>query len=65
MATQGDKGADKLLGGREQMFMAKAKAADINDRKRNIFSSGDNAVMRATRRDFGRQRDTRYWNAKG
>jgi hypothetical protein len=65
MATQGDKGADKLLGGREQMFMAKAKAADINDRKRNIFSSGDNAVMRATRRDFGRQRDIRYWQARG
>tara|TARA_E500000318_G_scaffold110831_1_gene127372 strand:+ start:827 stop:1579 length:753 start_codon:yes stop_codon:yes gene_type:complete len=65
MATQGDKGADKLLGGREQMFAAKAKASDINDRKRNIFSSGDNAVMRAVRRDFGRQRDIRYWQARG
>lgn len=65
MATQGDSGADRLLGGREQMFMAKAKASDINDRKRNIFTSGDNAVMRATRRNFGRQRDVRYWQARG
>tara|TARA_R100000734_G_C3304435_1_gene94950 strand:- start:538 stop:1290 length:753 start_codon:yes stop_codon:yes gene_type:complete len=65
MATQGDRGADKLLGGREQMFMAKAKAADINDRKRNILTSGDNAIMRATRREFGRQRNTRHWRARG
>tara|TARA_R110001592_G_scaffold158191_2_gene389311 strand:+ start:31209 stop:31961 length:753 start_codon:yes stop_codon:yes gene_type:complete len=65
MATQGDAGADKLLGGREQMFAAKAKASDINDRKRSIFTSGDNAIMRATRREFGRQRDVRYWQARG
>ena len=61
MATQGDSGADRLLGGREQMFMAKAKASDINDRKRNIFDGGDNAI----KRDFGRQRNLRYWQAKG
>lgn len=66
MSTQGDAGADKVLGAREQLFSAKARAADINDRKRNIFSIGDNAVKRAVSRDFsGRTPNFRYWQAKG
>jgi hypothetical protein len=39
--TQGDPAADQFLSYQEQMFNIKGKAADINDKKRNIFKDGD------------------------
>jgi len=39
--TQGDPAADQFLSYQEQIFNIKGKAADINDKKRNIFRDGD------------------------
>ena len=39
--TQGDPAADQFLSYQEQIFNIKGKAADINDKKRNIFKDGD------------------------
>lgn len=49
--TQGDSAADQFLGYQEQIFNAKGKAADINDKKRNIFRSGDKNVFGAAIRN--------------
>jgi hypothetical protein len=45
--TQGDPAADQFLSYQEQMFNIKGKAADINDKKRNIFKDGDANVKGA------------------
>ena len=49
--TQGDPTADQFLAFQEQVFGFKGKAADINDKKRNIFSSGDANVRGAVFRN--------------
>jgi hypothetical protein len=49
--TQGDPSADQFLSFQEQIFNMKGKAADINDKKRNIFQTGDLNVIRAAMRN--------------
>jgi len=39
--TQGDEVTDMFLSNQETIFNARGRAADINDKDRNIFSSGD------------------------
>jgi hypothetical protein len=39
--TQGDPSTDQFLAVQEQMFNIKGRAADINNKKRNIFRDGD------------------------
>jgi hypothetical protein len=49
--TQGDGEADRYLEYNEQMFHLKGKASDINDKKRNIFHTGDANVRGAVFRN--------------
>lgn len=49
--TQGDGEADRFLEFNEQMFHLKGKASDINDKKRNIFETGDANVRGAVFRN--------------
>lgn len=61
--TQGDPAADQFLSYQEQMFNIKGRAADINDKKRNIFKSGDANVRGAIFRNpyvYGIN-SVRYW----
>jgi hypothetical protein len=61
--TQGDPAADQFLSYQEQMFNIKGRAADINDKKRNIFKSGDANVRGAIFRNpyvYG-PNSVRYW----
>ena len=39
--TQGDEASDAYLANQEAIFTTKGKAADMNDKKRNIFMAGD------------------------
>jgi len=48
--TQGDEASDTFLAYQEQLFAAKQKAADINDKKRNIFQTGDIGTRTAASR---------------
>lgn len=50
IATQGDGEADAFLAGQEGLFSAKAKASDINSKRRNIFLSGDPTVRNSVNR---------------
>lgn len=50
IVTQGDQATDNFLAYQEQIFSAKQRAADINDKKRNIFRSGDISVRSAVNR---------------
>lgn len=61
--TQGDPAADQFLSYQEQMFNIKGRAADINDKKRNIFKSGDANVRGAIFRNpyFYGPNSVRYW----
>jgi hypothetical protein len=49
--TQGDPAADQFLAYQEEIFNFKGKAADINDKKRNIFRTGDANVRGAAFRN--------------
>lgn len=49
--TQGDPAADQFLAYQEQVFNAKGKSADINDKKRNLFITGDANVRGAAFRN--------------
>mgnify|MGYP002477975787 FL=1 len=64
--TQGDEGSDAFLGYQEQLFSARGRAADINDKKRNIFNT--NSVMRNAAFRSAYLSDPnrfRYWNTRG
>lgn len=64
--TQGDEGSDAFLGYQEQLFNAKGRAADINDKKRNIFNT--NSFMRSVAyrtRYLNDPNRFRYWNTRG
>jgi len=50
----GDLDVDTVLSQREQLFRMVHRAADIDDRNRNILSSSSSAASRAVRRGFGR-----------
>jgi len=49
--VQGDRDIDRLLAERSGLFTAKGRAADANDKSRNIFASGDNAIKRVINRN--------------
>jgi len=49
--TQGDGEADAYLNQQEQIFNAKGRAADVNDKKRNIFMTGDLSLRSAVNRN--------------
>lgn len=49
--TQGDDEADAYLNQQEQIFKAKGRAADVNDKKRNIFMTGDPSLRSAVNRN--------------
>ena len=49
--TQGDGEADAYLNQQEQIFNAKGRAADVNDKKRNIFMTGDPSLRSAVNRN--------------
>jgi hypothetical protein len=49
--TQGDGEADSYLNQQEQIFNAKGRAADVNDKKRNIFTTGDPSLRSAVNRN--------------
>jgi hypothetical protein len=61
--TQGDPSTDQFLGYQEQVFNAKGRAADINDKKRNIFKTGDLNVWGAIARTpyINNPNRYRYW----
>jgi len=62
--VQGDRDVDRLLAERAGLFTAKGRAADANDKARNIFSSGDNAVKRAINKNANSIYDPsrfRFW----
>ena len=49
--TLGDGEADAYLNQQEQIFNAKGRAADVNDKKRNIFLTGDPSLRSAVNRN--------------
>lgn len=64
--TQGDDAADGYLGYNEAVYMAKGRAADINDKKKSIFNSAalrEGASYRS--RYFSDPTRFRYWQARG
>lgn len=65
--TQGDPGTDQFLAHQEALYSAKGRAADINDKKRNIFESGDSAVKAAVRRNpyINDPNRFRFWRTRG
>ncbi len=65
--TQGDEATDNFLAYQEQLFSAKGRAADINDKKKNIFSSGDPSLRAAVTRNpyLNDPSRFRFWRTKG
>ena len=65
--TQGDEATDQFLAYQEQLFSAKGRAADINDKKKNIFSSGDPSLRAAVTRNpyLNDTSRFRFWRTKG
>lgn len=64
--TQGDETTDAFLGYQEQLFSLKSKAADVNDKKRNIYNSLGflrDAVSRT--RYYNDPNRFRYWRTRG
>lgn len=64
--TQGDEGTDAFLGYQEQVYNIKGRAADINDKRKNIFSSSSilrDAAFRS--RYFSDPNRFRYWHSRG
>jgi hypothetical protein len=64
--TQGDEATDAFLGYQEQLFSLKSKAADMNDKKKNIFNNNSmlrDAAMRT--RYFSDPNRFRYWRTGG
>ena len=64
--TQGDEATDAFLGYQEQLFNLKSRASDINDKKKNIFSSSNmirDVAMRT--RYFSDPNRFRYWRTGG
>jgi|LakMenE01Jun11ns_1017448.scaffolds.fasta_scaffold9939998_3 hypothetical protein len=64
--TQGDEATDAFLGYQEQLHSIKSKASDVNDKKKNIFSSASilrDAALRS--RYFSDPNRFRYWRTRG
>ena len=66
LMMQGDGDMDSYLGSQEQVHNARGRAADINDRRRNIFATGDTALGRIFNRPAVGNDPTRfrYWKGK-
>lgn len=65
--TQGDNEADAYLNQQEQIFNAKGRAADVNDKKRNIFMTGDPSLRSAVNRNpyLNDPSRFRFWRTRG
>ncbi len=65
--TQGDGEADAYLNQQEQIFNAKGRAADVNDKKRNIFMTGDLSLRSAVNRNpyLNDPSRFRFWRTRG
>jgi len=63
MITQGDGDADNYLAGLEGVYMAKGKGADLDDRRRTVFSASSAKLTEARNRNaFNRDSSyLRYW----
>lgn len=64
--TQGDEGSDAFLAYQEQLHNAKGRAADMNDKRKNIFNSSSvlrDATFRT--RYFSDPNRFRYWHSRG
>jgi len=63
MVTQGDGDIDQYLAQIEALYMAKGKGADLDDRRRSVFSSGSPKLSAArNRNEFNTSSDSlRYW----
>ena len=61
--TQGDATADQLLAYQESLFSIKGKAADINDKNHNIFTTGDSSIRQHSQRSIYSSDQTlrRFW----
>ena len=63
MVTQGDADADNYLAGIEGVYMSRGKAADLDDRRRTVFTSSSSKLREARDRS-GIYNDAtllRYW----
>ena len=49
--VQGDRDVDRMLGEKAAMLSAKGRAADMNDKRRNLFASGDSSLHRILNRN--------------
>lgn len=68
LIVQGDDITDRYLGEAEVLHRARARAADINDRRALIFGSGSPETLRALSRDGGWGNDPargRFWRHRG
>lgn len=68
LIVQGDDISDRYLGEAEGLHRARARAADINDRRASIFSSGSRVLLRALSREGGAGNDParfRFWRHRG
>ena len=70
LIVQGDDISDRYLGESEMLHKARAKAADINDRRASIFHSGSSIMGRALSRETssGAGMDAarfRFWRHRG
>ena len=64
--TQGDEATDAFLGYQEQLHTIKSKAADVNDKRKNLFDSASiirDATLRS--RYFSDPNRFRYWRTRG
>ena len=61
MVTQGDADADKYLNGLEVFYTAKGRGADLDDKRRNIFTASTGKMNEARDRGGMRSNNLRYW----
>jgi len=67
MVTQGDGDADQYLSGLESFYSAKAKGADLDDRRRSVFSASSSKLRDALSRNemYNDASRLRYWRTTG
>jgi hypothetical protein len=66
LITQGDGDADYYLEGMEALYVSKGKAADLDDRRRSIWTSGSPKLREALNRGSTSNDPNRFrwWNAR-
>ncbi len=66
MVTQGDGDADNYLAEMELFYQSKGKAADLDDRRRSVFTAASAKLQAArSRNDYPRSsNDLRYWRTR-